>query len=131
MTIAYAYRIQISESLDAFRKQPDWTKKKIYTETFRVDGEPTREQVREMMRTMLAERFGLQVHEFTREGTVNKLVMSKPGVPGPNLNRTRRKRVARRRQTHRWATQPTRPRCRWRTAASCGMTCREMCYTLR
>jgi uncharacterized protein (TIGR03435 family) len=41
--------------------------------------------VREMMRTMLAERFGLQVHEFTMEGTVDKFVLNKPGVLGPNL----------------------------------------------
>jgi uncharacterized protein (TIGR03435 family) len=85
MTIAYAYRMQRNEAVAAVRKQPDWVRNRIYTETFRVEGEPTREQVREMMRTMLTERFGLQIHEFTREGTVNKLVMSKPGVLGPNV----------------------------------------------
>ena len=85
MLIGYAYHMQMSEALDAFRKQPDWTKKKIYTVTFRAEGEPTREQVREMMRTMLADRFSLQIHEFTREGMVNKFVMNKPGVLGPNL----------------------------------------------
>lgn len=83
--IGYAYHMQMSEALDAFRKQPDWVRSRIYTVTFRAAGEPTPDQVREMMRTMLADRFALQIHEFTREATVNKLVMSKPGVLGPNL----------------------------------------------
>jgi uncharacterized protein (TIGR03435 family) len=83
--IAYAYHMQISEFAFTLSKQPDWMKTRSYTVTFRAEGEPTHEQVREMMRTMLADRFGLQVHEFTREGTVNKLVLSKPGVLGPNI----------------------------------------------
>jgi uncharacterized protein (TIGR03435 family) len=85
MTIAYAYHMQMSEALAAVQKQPDWVRSRIYTETFRAEGAPTRDQVREMMRTMLSDRFGLQVHEFTREGTVNRLVMSKPGVLGPKI----------------------------------------------
>jgi len=85
MLIGYAYHMQMNEALDAFRRQPDWVRDRIYTVTFRAEGEPTRDQVREMMRTMLTERFGLQIHEFTREGTVNRLVMSKPGVLGPNI----------------------------------------------
>jgi uncharacterized protein (TIGR03435 family) len=85
MLIGYAYHMQRNEAAVAFQKQPDWVRTRIYTVTFRAEGEPTPEQVREMMRTMLAERFGLQEHEFTREGTVNRLVMSKPGVLGPNI----------------------------------------------
>ncbi len=38
-----------------------------------------------MMQTMLAERFGLQIHEYIREGTVNTLLMIKPGVLGPDI----------------------------------------------
>jgi uncharacterized protein (TIGR03435 family) len=85
MLIGYAYSMHESEISDAFRKQPDWVTNRIYTVTFRAEGKPTRDQVREMMRTMLTERFGLQIHEFTRDGTVNRLVMSKPGALGPNL----------------------------------------------
>jgi uncharacterized protein (TIGR03435 family) len=85
MLISYAYHMQMSESSAAFRKQPDWVRNRIYTVIFRAEGEPTRDQVREMMRTMLADRFDLQIYEYTREGTVNKLVLSKPGVLGPNI----------------------------------------------
>jgi uncharacterized protein (TIGR03435 family) len=87
MLIGYAYHLQMSEASAAFRKEPDWVTSRIYMITFRAAGEPTRDQVREMMRTMLADRFGLQLHEFTREGAVDRLVMSKPGVLGPNLKR--------------------------------------------
>ena len=85
MLIGYAYHMQMSEASAAFQKQPDWVRNRIYTVTFRAEGEPTRDQVREMMRTMLADRFGLQIHEYMREGAVNRIVMNKPGVLGPNL----------------------------------------------
>lgn len=85
MTIAYAYHMQMSEAKTTFDKQPSWVKHRIYTQTFRIEGEATHDQVREMLRTMLADRFGLQIHEFTKEGAVNRLVMSKPSVLGPRI----------------------------------------------
>jgi uncharacterized protein (TIGR03435 family) len=85
MLIAYAYNLQMSEFSYTVKKQPEWVRNRIYTVTFRAEGEPTRDQVREMMRTMLTDRFSLQIHEFSREGAVDKLVLSKPGVLGPNL----------------------------------------------
>ena len=85
MTIAYAYHMQMSEAKATFDKQPSWVKHRIYTQTFRVESEATHDQVREMLRTMLADRFGLQIHEFTKEGAVNRLVMNKPGVLGPKI----------------------------------------------
>lgn len=85
MTIAYAYHMQMSESKATFEKQSSWVKHRIYAQTFRIEGEATHDQVREMLRTMLADRFGLQIHEFTKEGAVNRLVLNKPGVLGPKI----------------------------------------------
>lgn len=85
LTISYAYQLQISEAKAAFQKQPSWVKNRIYRETFQVKGVVTSEQVREMIRTMLADRFGLQMHEFTKEGAVNRVMLTRPGVLGPNL----------------------------------------------
>lgn len=85
MTIAYAYHMQMSEAKATFDKQPGWVKHRIYTQTFRIEGEATHDQVREMLQTMLADRFALEIHEFTKEGAVNRLVMSKPGVLGPRI----------------------------------------------
>ncbi|SDF05268.1 soil-associated protein, TIGR03435 family [Terriglobus roseus] len=86
LTISWAYRLQISEAKAAFEKQPGWVKKQIYRVTFRVEGQPTNEQLREMFRTMLADRFALEIHEFTKEGAVNKVVLSKPGLLGPKIH---------------------------------------------
>jgi len=85
LTISYAYQLQISEAKAAFQKQPSWVRNRIYRETFQIKGMVTSEQVREMIRTMLADRFGLQMHEFTKEGAVNRVMLTKPGVLGPNL----------------------------------------------
>lgn len=85
MTIAYAYHMQMSEAKATFDKQPSWVKHRIYTQTFRIEGEATHDQVREMLQTMLADRFALEIHEFTKEGAVNRLVMSKPDVLGPRI----------------------------------------------
>lgn len=86
LTISWAYRLQISEAKAAFENQPGWVKKQIYRVTFRVEGQPTNDQLREMFRTMLADRFALEIHDFTKEGAVNKVVLSKPGVLGPKIH---------------------------------------------
>jgi uncharacterized protein (TIGR03435 family) len=46
---------------------------------------PTPDESKEMVRTLLAERFGLKVHQDTREGTVFNLVVAKGG---PKFNPT-------------------------------------------
>jgi uncharacterized protein (TIGR03435 family) len=64
---------------------PKW----FYDERFDIraqaEGHPTTDQVREMMRALLAERFGLVVHKETRQLPVFAMVLSKPGKPGPKL----------------------------------------------
>lgn len=85
LLIAYAYHMQMSELREATRAQPDWVKNRVYEITFRAAGNPDTDQVREMMRTMLRERFSLDLHEFTRQGTVNKIVLRKAGQAGPQL----------------------------------------------
>lgn len=45
----------------------------------------TRDQYRLMMQTLLAERFGLQLHFEEIELPVLAMVLAKPGKPGPKL----------------------------------------------
>lgn len=85
LLIAYAYHMQMSELREATRAQPDWVKNRVYEVTFRATGNPDTDQVREMMRTMLRERFSLDLHEFTRQGNVNKVVLKRAGRAGPQL----------------------------------------------
>lgn len=51
----------------------------------RVEGNPTKDQVRLMMQSLLADRFKLAVHMETREVPVFDLVLAKPGKTGPKL----------------------------------------------
>jgi len=46
---------------------------------------PTKDQVRQMMRSLLEDRFKLAVHMETRQVPVFALVLDKPGTTGPQL----------------------------------------------
>jgi uncharacterized protein (TIGR03435 family) len=52
-----------------------------------VEGKPTKDQVRQMMQALLADRFKLVVHHETRQVPVFALVLVKQGSTGPNLLR--------------------------------------------
>ena len=69
----------------AVSKLPDWTKSRMYTIVARPEGSPGLDEIRAMMRTLLEERFALKEHEDNKEMAVNKLVLIKPGVPGPQI----------------------------------------------
>ena len=45
----------------------------------------TKDQYREMMKALLAERFGLKIHFEDKEMPVLEMVLIKPGTPGPKL----------------------------------------------
>ena len=45
----------------------------------------TKDQYREMMKALLAERFGLKIHFEDKETPVLEMVLIKPGTPGPKL----------------------------------------------
>ena len=51
----------------------------------RADGNPSKEQMRMMMQSLLADRFKLTVHYETRRLPVFALVLAKPGRTGPQL----------------------------------------------
>jgi len=51
----------------------------------RASGNPSLDQMRLMMQTLLADRFHLVFHHSTHEAPVFALVLAHPGVTGPNL----------------------------------------------
>jgi uncharacterized protein (TIGR03435 family) len=51
----------------------------------RSPGNPTKDQMRLMMQSLLADRFKLRVHFETHEGPVYALTLVRPGPTGPNL----------------------------------------------
>jgi uncharacterized protein (TIGR03435 family) len=85
--IAFAYRI-MGDRAPAFLKQlPAWVTEERYDIQARAQGNPTKDQMRRMMRSLLAERFKLAMHEETGEVSMAELVAAKEGRLGPNLQR--------------------------------------------
>jgi uncharacterized protein (TIGR03435 family) len=53
----------------------------------RTEGIPTQEQLRQMVQSLLEDRFKLRAHYETRQGPVYALVVDTPGKLGPQLHR--------------------------------------------
>ncbi len=64
---------------------PGWVKNDGYDIEARAPGAATKDQMRLMMRSLLADRFNLAVHWETREAPVFGLELEKPGKLGPQL----------------------------------------------
>jgi uncharacterized protein (TIGR03435 family) len=85
--ITFAYKLSLTNEQRrvAFGHLP----KSVGTDSFdieaRAEGNPTKDQMRLMIQSLLADRFKLAVHFETREGPVFELTMVKPGKRGPKL----------------------------------------------
>jgi uncharacterized protein (TIGR03435 family) len=64
---------------------PKWVSTDNYEIRAVAKGNPTTDQMRFMVRSLLADRFGLQVHTVTTESAVVALTLDKPGATGPKL----------------------------------------------
>jgi hypothetical protein len=73
--LAFAYKLRASD----LPGLPAW----VYNDRFdieaRVQGNPTKDQMRLLMQSLLADRFKLATHTETKPGPAFALVMSKPG----------------------------------------------------
>jgi len=91
--IVFAYKLSGTQELalrfDYYEglKQhvPEWVKDERYDVEARAPGRVSKDQMRMMMQSLLAERFSLAVHMETREAPVFALVLEKPGTLGPQL----------------------------------------------
>src|SRR5688572_9089584 len=64
---------------------PGWLSTDRFEIHAKFEGNPPREQIQQMLRAMLAERFKLRTHMETRPARVFALTVEKPGVLGPAL----------------------------------------------
>jgi bla regulator protein blaR1 len=85
--IGFAYDLWLSaDQLDALvAHRPSWVGHENIQIEMRASGDPTKEQVRMMMRSMLADRFKLAVHFEPQTRRVFALTTGKSGKLGPNL----------------------------------------------
>jgi uncharacterized protein (TIGR03435 family) len=64
---------------------PEWVKTDRYAIEATAPLNATKDQYREMMKALLAERFGLKIHVEDKEMPVLEMILIKPGTPGPKL----------------------------------------------
>jgi bla regulator protein blaR1 len=83
--IAFAYKLDLMNSMIA--RLPKWANEESYEIRARVPGRPSKDQVRLMMRALLAERFQLAMHFEKQERSALALTLIKPGKLGPGLHR--------------------------------------------
>ncbi len=64
---------------------PEWARDMRFDVLARAEGNPTKDQMRAMMRGLLEERFGVKMRMESRQVPVYQLVLAKPGKLGSRL----------------------------------------------
>jgi len=87
MYIEFAYKLMLSrdERNAMLANQPKWVSSENFVIEARAAGNPTKDQMRLMMQSLLADRFHLQINFEKREMQVLALSLIKPGKTGPGL----------------------------------------------
>ena len=80
-------RFAFGRSQGELLRLPAWIYDERYDIQGRATGSPTKDDMRAMVRTLLAERFKLAWHFEPREEAVLELLLAKPGELGPQLVR--------------------------------------------
>jgi bla regulator protein blaR1 len=83
--INFAYNITGNQFQLLMPQLPKWVINDHFDIQARADGNPSKDQMRFMMQSLLADRFKLAVHYETRRLPVFALVLVKPGRTGPQL----------------------------------------------
>lgn len=86
--IYVAYNLNGNQMKDVIAGLPEW----VFSERFDIQAHaagqnPTLDEMRAMLRSLLRDRFKLQAHYETRQGPVYALVQEKAGKLGPSLQR--------------------------------------------
>ena len=85
--ITFAYKLTLTrEQREAMiAALPKWVGTDQFQIQAKAEGNPTKDQMRLMMQSLLADRFKLAIHFETREVPLLALTMIKPGKLGPKL----------------------------------------------
>jgi len=85
--IAFAYKIEDAGQYPLLQAQlPKWAQTEQFHVEARPQGNPTKDQIRLMMQSLLADRFRLTLHIEARQLPMYALLLDKPGKPGPQLH---------------------------------------------
>jgi uncharacterized protein (TIGR03435 family) len=81
----FAYKLTPNQSDQVISQLPKWATSDRYDIEARAAGNPTKDRLRLMMQSLLAERFKLAVHDEAKQLPVLALVLDKPGKLGPQF----------------------------------------------
>lgn len=84
--IGFAYNMTESQTDYLAQHVPDWVTTEGFDISARAEGKPSKDQLRLMMQSLLADRFKLAIHKEDRQVPVLALVLAKPGTTGPHLS---------------------------------------------
>ena len=84
--IGFAYGLTTYQRYALDAQLPKWAKEERFDIQARAAANATKDQMRMMMRSLLADRFRLVAHSEEHEGPVFALVLAKPGEVGPQLH---------------------------------------------
>jgi uncharacterized protein (TIGR03435 family) len=85
--ILFAYNLLGNQMQSLLPQLPQWALADRYEIQARAGGTPSKDEMRLMMRALLAERFKLATHHETRQVPVLAMVLTEPGKIGPQLRR--------------------------------------------
>jgi uncharacterized protein (TIGR03435 family) len=83
--IAFAYKLTGNDGQSLPSQLPGWATTDRFDIQARAQGNPSKDQMRLMMRSLLGDRFKLAIHYETREVAALALVLLKPEKTGPQL----------------------------------------------
>jgi uncharacterized protein (TIGR03435 family) len=85
--LEFAYKLWLApeERRAMLANLPSWVSTEAYEIYAKAEGNATKDQMRLMMQSLLADRFKLAMHFETREVPVLALTLVKPGKTGPKL----------------------------------------------
>lgn len=83
--IAFAYKLSVAQSGIVESELPKWATSNRFDVEARALAGVSKDQMRLMMQSLLAERFQLKAHFEKRETHIYALMLIKPGVTGPKL----------------------------------------------
>ncbi len=83
--IFFAFKLNGNQGQYVLRQLPDWVSTEAFDIQARAKGTPGKDEMRQMLRALLSDRFKLAFHWENREVPVLAMVLSKPGKRGPQL----------------------------------------------
>lgn len=83
--VAFAYRLSFNQAQVLRAEAPKWMIDDRFDIQGRAAGNPTEDQYRLMVQSLLADRFKMTAHFETRQGPVYALVLARPGKTGSQL----------------------------------------------